>query len=89
MIKIVKFLAEKIVIIEVMLMILYLAGNYFSVTIPYITDFISMALTYLTPISIVALVIYIIFSLLDHEFIKILLAAFLIFLAYLYFTNKL
>lgn len=88
MIKLIKFLAEKIVIVETMLIILYLAGNYFNVTIPYLTSFISTALTYLTPISIVALIIYIVFSLLDHKFIKILLAIALIFLAYLYFTKK-
>ena len=88
MIKTIKFLAEKIVIVEIMLITLFLAGNYFNVTIPYITDFISTALTYLTPISIVAAIIYIICSLLSHEFIKILLAVALIFLAYLYFTKK-
>ena len=87
MIKTIKFLSEKIVIVEIILIILFLAGNYFSVTIPYLTDFLNSALTYLTPISLVAAVIYIIASLLDHEFIKILLAIALIFLAYLYFKN--
>ena len=87
MIKTIKFLSEKIVIVEIMLIILVLAGNYFSVTIPYLTDFLNTAFTYWTPISLVAAVIYIIASLLDHEFIKILLAIALIFLAYLYFKN--
>lgn len=87
MIKTIKFLSEKIVIVEIMLIILVLAGNYFSVTIPYLTDFLNQALTFLTPISLIAAVIYIIASLLDHEFIKILLAVALIFLAYLYFKN--
>lgn len=87
MIKTIKFLAEKIVIVEIMLIILVLAGNYFNITLPYLTDFLNTALTYLTPISLVSAVIYIIASLLDHEFIKILLAIALIFLAYLYFKN--
>ena len=89
MIKAIKFLSEKIVIIEIMLIILNLIGNLFKVSIPYITDFISIALTYLTPISIIALIIYIVFSILDHKFTKLLLALVLIVLAYIYFANKL
>jgi len=89
MIKTIKFLSEKIVIVEIMLIILYLAGNYFNVTIPYLTSFIATALTYVTPVAIIALIIYILTSILDKKFIKLLIALLLIFLAYLYFTNKL
>lgn len=88
MIKIIKFLSEKIVIVEIMLIILYLAGNYFNVTIPYLTSFIATALTYVTKVAIVALIIYILTSILDKKFIKLLIALLLIFLAYLYFKNR-
>lgn len=89
MIKTIKFLSEKIVIIEIMLIILYLAGIYFSVDIPYVTSFISTALIYVTPVAIIALIIYILTSILDKQFIKLLISLLLIFLAYLYFTKKL
>ena len=88
MIKLIKFISEKIVIVEIMLIVLFLAGNYFGVTIPYITDFISTALNVLTPIALIALVVYVIFSILDHEFVKIILAIVLIVLAYLYFKKR-
>jgi len=87
MIKLIKFLAEKIVIVETMLIILFLIGNYFSIEIPYLTNFINTALIYLTPISIVSLIIYIIFSILDHKFVKIILAIILSILIYIYFVK--
>ena len=57
MIKLIKFFSEKIVIVEVMLLLLYFVGTYFGVVIPYLTSFLDRALVFLTPIAVVALII--------------------------------
>lgn len=69
--KTIKFILEKIVIVEVMLIILYFAKNLFGVSIPIFDLIIGTGLTYLTPIAIIALVGYVILSLLSFKVIEI------------------
>jgi len=87
MIKLMKFLSEKIVIVEVMLLLLHFIGNYFEVEIPYLTSFLDTALVFLTPIAIVALIVFIVFSILDHKLIKILIIIVLAILIYKYYIG--
>lgn len=67
----IKFILQKIIIVEVMLIILFFAQNIFGVSLPIISTIISLGLTYLTPISIIALILYIILSLLSFKIIEI------------------
>lgn len=69
--KTIKFILQKIVIVEVMLIILYLACNFFGVSIPIVSTIISYGLKYLTPIAIISLVGYIILSLLSFKIVEI------------------
>lgn len=69
--KTIKFILQKIIIVEVMLIILFFAKNLFNVSIPIIDTIITTGLTYLTPVSIIALILYIILSLLSFKIIEI------------------
>lgn len=68
--KFIKFIAQKIVIIEIMLIILFFANTLFNVNIELFTIFINTTLIYLTPVSIVALIIYLILSILTNKIIE-------------------
>ena len=68
--KTLKFLAQKIVIIEVMLIILFFACTLFNVNIDILNSVISTSLIYLTPISVIALILYIILSILTSKIIE-------------------
>ena len=72
--KTLKFILEKIVIIEVMLIILYIACQTFSIDIKIVNLIINTGLTYLTPISIFALIGYLILSLLTSKLIGTILS---------------
>ena len=64
--KLLAFLAEKIVIIEVMLIILNIASYYFGIIIPLLTTI----LIFLTPIAVIAFILYIILSLLNSKIVQ-------------------
>ena len=68
--KLIKFLLQKIIIVEVMLIILYIACSLFNVDMGIINTIINTSLIYLTPISIVALVLYIIVCILSSKIIE-------------------
>lgn len=68
--KIIRFFLQKIVIVEVMLIILYFSKSLFGVSIPIIDLMIDTGLKYLTPISIIAFILYIIVSLLSSKLIE-------------------
>lgn len=68
--KTLKFLAQKIVIIEIMLIILFFACTLFNVNIDILNSIISTSLIYLTPISVIALILYIILSILTSKIIE-------------------
>ena len=68
--KIVRFLAEKIIIIELMLFILFFAKSLFTISIPIVDLIINKGLQYLTPIAIISLIVYIILSLLSSKLIE-------------------
>lgn len=72
--KILKFILEKIVIIEVMLIILYIACQAFSIDIKIVNLIINTSLSYLTPIAIFALIGYLILSLLTSKLIGTILS---------------
>lgn len=67
----IKFILQKIIIIEVMLIVLLFATNLFEISIPILDTILNTSLTYLTPISIISLVLYIILSLLSLKIVEI------------------
>ncbi len=83
-----KFILKKIIIVEAMLIILTLAIQLFSINIPSILKLLTTCLNYLTPISLISLILYIILSLLTSTLIEVALGIVLggIILYYL-FTN--
>jgi len=68
--KLIKFILQKIVIVEVMLIILYFACSLFGVNIHFFNIIINTGLKYLTKISVIALLGYIILSLLTNKIIE-------------------
>lgn len=68
--KLLKFLAQKIVIIEVMLIILFFGCTLFNINIDIFNTIINTALIYLTPVSVFALILYIILSILTSKIIE-------------------
>ena len=83
-----KFILKKIIIVETMLIILTLAIQLFSINIPSILKLLTTCLNYLTPISLISLILYFILSLLTSTLIEVALGIVLggIILYYL-FTN--
>jgi len=71
--KTIKFILHKIIIIEIMLIILHFAYKIFGISIPVINLIITTGLKYLTPISIISLIGWIIISLLNFKIIEIIL----------------
>lgn len=72
--KTIKFILGKIVIVEVMLIILYFATLTFNVHISLIDNVISVSLKYLTPVAILAIIPYVILSILDNRFVETIVA---------------
>ncbi len=68
--KTIRFLLQKIVIVEVMLIILFFAKSFFSISIPIADLIIDTGLQYLTPVSVIALVLYIILSLFSSKLVE-------------------
>lgn len=68
--KTIKFLLHKIIIIETMLIILYFATSLFNINISIINTIINTSLLYLTPVSIIALILYIILCILSSKIIE-------------------
>ena len=83
-----KFIIKKIIIVEIMMIILLISYTIFNLNIPLIYTFLTTALKYLTPISILSLIPYIFLSILDNQIISTALGIVLggIILYYL-FTN--
>lgn len=69
--KTLKFILQKIIIVEVMLIILYFVCNYFDVSIPVVSTIITYGLKYLTPVAIISLIGYIILCLLNFKIVEI------------------
>lgn len=68
--KTLRFILQKIIIVETMLIILYFACSLFNVNISIFNTIINTSLTYLTPISIIALVLYIIVCILSSKLVE-------------------
>ena len=81
-----KFIIKKIIIVEIMMIILLISYTIFNLNIPLIYTFLTTALKYLTPISILSLIPYIFLSILDNQIISTALGIVLggIILYYLY-----
>ena len=81
-----KFIIKKIIIVEIMMIILLISYTIFNLNIPLIYRFLTTALKYLTPISILSLIPYIFLSILDNQIISTALGIVLggIILYYLY-----
>ena len=69
--KTIKFILQKIIIVEAMLIILNLAIQLFSIPVPVISNLLATFLTYLTPISLISLIIYIVLGLLTSTLIEV------------------
>ena len=69
--KTIRFLLQKILIVEVMLIILLFAHQLFQLEIPIFATIIHTGLKYLTPIAIISAILYIILSILSTKFIEI------------------
>ena len=87
--KTIKFILGKIVIVEVMLIILYFATLTFNVHISLIDNVISVSLKYLTPVAILAIIPYIILSILDNRFVETVVAVVIGILIAYYLLGKL
>lgn len=85
--KTIKFLLQKIVIVEVMLIILYFAKTLFEVSMPIADLIIDTGLTYLTPVAIIAFIGYIVLSLFSFKIIEIALGIVLGGIILYYFFN--
>ena len=68
--KTIRFIVEKIIIVEVMLLILFFAKSWFGVSIPIVDLIIHTGLKYLTPLAGISLILYIILSLLSSKIIE-------------------
>lgn len=68
--KLIKFILQKIIIVETMLIILYFACSLFGVNINIVNLIINMGLKYLTPIAVISLLLYIILSLLTSKIVE-------------------
>ena len=68
--KFLKFILQKIVIVETMLIILYIACSIFGIHIEIVDLIINTGLTYLTPVAVVSLILYIILSLLTSKIVE-------------------
>ena len=64
--KLLQFLTEKVVIVEVMLIILNVSMLYFGLSLPLLTTF----LVFLTPIAVIALILYVVFALLNSRLVQ-------------------
>ena len=85
--KTIKFILQKIIIVEVMLIILYFATNLFGVSISIVDTILSVGLTYLTPIAIISLIGYVILSILSFKIVEIALGVVLGGIILYYFFN--
>ena len=68
--KTIKFLLHKIIIVEVILIILYFACSFFGVHISIVDTILTTGLKYLTPIALIAVIPYIILSLLSTKLVE-------------------
>lgn len=71
--KTLKFILQKVVIVEVMLIIIYFAKTYFGVNIDIINLIVDTSLKYLTPVAFISLIGYFILSILSNRIIEIIL----------------
>ena len=71
--KTIKFILQKIVIVEFMLILLVGSIQLFHINMLYIYSFLTTSLHFLTPIAIFSLIGYIILSILTKSFLEILL----------------
>ena len=68
--KLIKFILQKIIVVETMLIILYFACSLFGVNINIVNLIINMGLKYLTPIAVISLLLYVILSLLASKIVE-------------------
>lgn len=69
----IKFILQKIVIVEIMLIIIYIAKSYFGVNIEIVNFIVDTSLKYLTPIAILSVIPYFILSILSNRVVETIL----------------
>lgn len=71
--KFIKFILQKIIIVEIMLIIIYIAKSYFGVNIGLVNLIVDTSLKYLTPIAILSVIPYFILSILSNRVVETIL----------------
>lgn len=71
--KFIKFILQKIIIVEIMLLVLYFAKSYFGVNIDIVNYIVDNGLDILTPIAIFSIIPYIILCILSNSIVEIIL----------------
>lgn len=69
----IKFILQKIIIVEIMLIIIYIAKSYFGVNIEIVNFIVDTSLKYLTPIAILSVIPYFILSILSNRVVETIL----------------
>lgn len=69
--KTIKFLLNKIIVVEVMLILLYFITIVFNIHITIFDLFIIYGLKFLTPVAIFSIIPYIILSIFDNKIIEV------------------
>lgn len=85
----IKFLLNKIIVVEVMLIILYCITMVFGIHIGILDWFLNFFLKYLTPVAIFCFIPYIILSLFDSSFFETVFGIVLGGLILFYLLNRL
>ncbi|MEE3342897.1 MAG: hypothetical protein VZS44_02280 [Bacilli bacterium] len=70
----IRFILGKIVIVEVMTLILFMAMNLFGISIEPLNMILATILKYLTPIAAICLIPYLILSIFSSKFLDIVTA---------------
>lgn len=71
--KFIKFILQKIIIVEIMLLVLYFAKSYFGVNIDIVNYIVDNGLDILTPIALFSVIPYIILCILSNSIVEIIL----------------
>lgn len=73
----IRFILNKILLVEVFLIVLFLANNMLGITIPVVSTIVDVLLVQLTPIAVISLVAYIVLCLISFKIAEIVFGIFL------------
>ena len=67
----IRFILNKILLVEVVLIVLFLVNNMLGITIPVVSTIVDVLLVQLTPIAVISLVAYIVLCLISFKITEI------------------